>query len=43
MKGRGLKMFGLTLLSALVATGFAAAKVQSGSARRAHSPRRAAN
>ena len=35
MKGRGLKMFGLTLLSALVVTGFAAAKVQSGSSPRA--------
>jgi hypothetical protein len=29
MKGRGLKMFGLTLIAALVATGFAAAKMQS--------------
>src|SRR3954470_15901750 len=29
MKGRGLRVFGLTLIAALVATGFAAAKVQS--------------
>ncbi|HVD42239.1 MAG TPA: hypothetical protein VNB58_00945 [Gaiellaceae bacterium] len=29
MKGRGLRMFGLMLVAALVATGFAAAKVQS--------------